>query len=437
MTKHTPSNPLAPSSEHAPSYYAATLNEQVTAPPLSDDSTAHVCVIGGGFTGISAALHLAKRGVDVTLLEQSKLGWGASGRNGGQAHVGLRREQNWLEKHMGAADARRLWELALDARMYLDSLIQTYGIRCDFRPGLLHADHKPGYAGDTRRYVDHLRNRYDYSHIRFVDQAEVRELVATDGYFSGSLDARGGHLHPLNYALGLARGAQSHGARLHEGSEVLAVERRGTDWTVRTPRAQVRASTVLLACNGYLRGISPEVEKHVMPINNFIAVTEPLGEERARSIIRDGIAVSDSRFVVNYFRMTADHRLLFGGGENYRYSFPSDIKSFVRKHALKIFPQLHSTRFDFGWGGTLAITPTRMPFIKEIQPGFYNASGFSGLGVLLAPYCGKIVADAISGQRMNFDLLARVPVPTFPGGPALRWPTLVAAMSWYALRDRL
>jgi gamma-glutamylputrescine oxidase len=174
-----------------------------------------------------------------------------------------------------------------------------------------------------------------------------------------------------------------------------------------------------------------------MPINNFIAVTEPLGEDRARSIIRDGIAVSDSRFVVNYFRMTADHRLLFGGGENYRYSFPSDIKSFVRKHALKIFPQLHSTRFDFGWGGTLAITPTRMPFIKEIQPGLYNASGFSGLGVLLAPYCGKIVADAISGQRMNFDLLARVPVPAFPGGPALRWPTLVAAMSWYALRDRL
>jgi len=437
MTKYSSSNPLAPSSEHAPSYYAATLNEQVDAPALSGDSAAHVCVIGGGFTGISAALHLAKRGVDVTLLEQSRLGWGASGRNGGQAHVGLRREQDWLEKHVGAADARRLWELALDARMYLDSLIQTYGIRCDFRPGLLHADHKPAYTADTRRYVDHLRNRYDYAHIRFVDRAEVREMVATDDYFSGSLDARGGHLHPLNYALGLARAAQSHGARLHEGSEVTAVERRGTDWVVRTARAQVRASTVLLACNGYLRGISPEVERHVMPINNFIAVTEPLGEERARSIIRDGIAVSDSRFVVNYFRMTTDHRLLFGGGENYRYSFPSDIRSFVRKHALKIFPQLHSTSFEFGWGGTLAITPTRMPYIKEIQPGLYNASGFSGLGVLLAPYCGKIVADAIAGQRTNFELLGRVPVPAFPGGPALRWPTLVAAMSWYALRDRL
>jgi gamma-glutamylputrescine oxidase len=437
MAKSISSKPLAPSSEHAPSYYAATVTEQLTAPPLSDDSAAHVCVIGGGFTGISAALHLAKRGIDVTLLEQSKLAWGASGRNGGQAHVGLRREQDWLEKYMGAADARRLWDLALDARTYLDTLIQTYGIQCDFRPGLLHADHKPGFAAETRRYVDHLRNRYGYPYIRFVDQAEMRELVATDSYFSGSLDARGGHLHPLNYALGLARAARSHGARLHEGSEVLGVERHGTDWIVRTARAQVRANTVLLACNGYLRGISQEVERHVMPINNFIAVTEPLGEERARSIIRDGLAVSDSRFVVNYFRMTADHRLLFGGGENYRYAFPSDIKSFVRRHALKIFPQLSSTRFDFGWGGTLAITPTRMPFIREIQPGYYNASGFSGLGVLLAPYCGKIVADAIAGQRANFDLMARVPVPTFPGGPALRWPTLVAAMSWYALRDRL
>jgi gamma-glutamylputrescine oxidase len=437
MPKSSTHNAFAPSAEHAPSYYAATLTEQVSAPALTGDSAAHVCVIGGGFTGISAALHLARRGLDVTLLEQSRLAWGASGRNGGQAHVGLRRDQDWLEQRVGGPDARRRWDLALDARAYLDTLIQDYGIRCDFRPGLLHADHKPGYAAATQRYIDRLRDHYGYPHMRFVDRAEVRELVATQSYFSGSLDSRGGHLHPMNYALGLARAALSHGARLHEGSEASSVERRGTGWLVRTRSAQVRADVVLLACNGYLRGLSHEVEKHVMPINNFIAVSEPLGAERAASIIRDGIAVSDSRFVVNYFRMTADQRLLFGGGENYRYSFPRDIKSFVRRHALKVFPQLRSTRFDFGWGGTLAITPTRMPFIRELEPGFYNASGFSGLGVLLAPYCGKILADAIAGERTNFELLARVPVPAFPGGTALRWPTLVAAMSWYALRDRL
>jgi len=437
MSKTSTQNALAPSAEHAPSYYAASLTEHASGQALSVDSTAHVCVIGGGFTGISAALHLAKRGIEVTLLEQSRLAWGASGRNGGQAHVGLRQDQDWLEQHVGRADARRLWDLALDARAYLDTLIQAYGIRCDFRPGLLHADHKPGFAAHTQRYVERLRNDYGYRHLRFVDRAEVRSLVAPDGYFSGSCDERGGHLHPLNYALGLARAAASHGARLHEGSEVLSVGRHGTGWLVRTRHAQVRADKVLLACNGYLRGISHEVERHVMPINNFIAVTEPLCAERARATIRGGIAVSDSRFVVNYLRMTADNRLLFGGGENYRYSFPRDIKAFVRKHALKIFPQLQATRWDFGWGGTLAITPTRMPFIRELQPGFYNASGFSGLGVLLAPYCGKILAEAIAGERANFELLARVPVPSFPGGPALRWPTLVAAMSWYALRDRL
>jgi gamma-glutamylputrescine oxidase len=437
MSKTSPHNALAPSAEHAPSYYAASLTEHASGPALCDDSSVHVCVIGGGFTGICAALNLAKRGIGVMLLEQSRLAWGASGRNGGQAHVGLRRDQDWLERHMGGADARRLWDLALDARAYLDTLIQDYGIQCDFRPGLLHADHKPGYAADTQRYVERLRNDYAYPHIRFVERAEVRELVATDGYFSGSFDERGGHLHPMNYALGLARAAVSHGARLHEGSEVLRIERRGTGWLVRTRRAQVRADKVLLACNGYLRGIAHEVERHVMPINNYIAVTEPLCEGRAPSTIRGGFAVSDSRFVVNYFRMTADHRLLFGGGENYRYRFPPDIRAFVRRHALKIFPQLHSTRWDYGWGGTLAITPTRMPFIRELQPGFYNASGFSGLGVLLAPYCGKILAEAIAGERANFELLARVPVPSFPGGPALRWPTLLAAMSWYALRDRL
>src|SRR6202522_4148566 len=187
MPKFNPTNALAPSSEHAPSYYAATVTERVSAPALTEDSTAHVCVIGGGFTGISAALHLAKQGIEVTLLEQSKLAWGASGRNGGQAHVGLRRDQEWLAEHLGAADARRLWDLALDARTDLDSLIRDYGIQCDFRPGLLHADHKPGYAADTRRHVDYLRDRYGYADIRYVARDEVRTLVATEGYFRGSL----------------------------------------------------------------------------------------------------------------------------------------------------------------------------------------------------------------------------------------------------------
>ncbi|HUY83410.1 MAG TPA: FAD-binding oxidoreductase [Steroidobacteraceae bacterium] len=437
MPNHRRPHALTPSTVHAPSYYAATANESVAAAPLEVDRTAQVCIIGGGFTGIGAALHLAKRGIEVVLLEQSLLAWGATGRNGGQAHVGLRRDQLWLEKRIGAADAHRLWDLALDARAHLDALIADYAIRCDYRPGVLYADHKRSYTAATRRYVEHLRDRYGYGHIRFVGRDEVRATVATDGYHSGAFDARSGHLHPMNLALGMARAAASHAASLHEDSRVIEVARVGSDWRVRTTRASVRAAQVILACNGYLRGISPAVERHVMPINNFIAVTEPLGVERADALIRGGIAVSDSRFVVNYFRTTVDQRLLFGGGETYGYRLPRDVAALVRPHVLRLFPQLRDARFDYSWGGTLAITPTRMPFVRELKPGFYNASGFSGLGVLLAPYCGKLLADAIAGERSGFELFSRIPVPAFPGGPALRWPTLVAAMCWYALRDRL
>jgi len=396
-----------------------------------------VCVVGGGYTGLSTALHLARRGVDVMLLEQSRLGWGASGRNGGQAHVGMRREQDWLEKHVGAADARRLWDFALAARAHLDWLIESYAIDCDLRLGYLHANHRARYTTATREHVEHLRTHYGYEYIRFVERDELASLVATEGYCSASLDTRAGHLHALNLALGLARAASSHGARLHEDVEVTGIAPHGGGWRVTTTRGEVSAERLVLACNGYLRGLAPEVERHVMPINNYIAVTEPLGAEGARRLISNGAAVSDSRFVVNYFRMTADHRLLFGGGENYGYQFPRDIGAFVRPQLLKVFPQLAQVRLDYAWGGTLAITPTRMPWVKEIQPGLVNASGFSGLGVVIAPYTGKVVADALCGERDSLELLGRVPVPSFPGGPWLRSPTLVAAMLFYALRDRL
>lgn len=437
MFKLNTSSSLAPSLRHAPSYYAATLTETVTGDRLDETIQAEVCVIGGGFTGLSAALHLARTGRSVVLLEQSLLGWGASGRNGGQVHVGLRRDQDWLEARVGVPAARRLWQLALDGRAHLDWLMGTYGIDCDFRDGYLHADHKASYVKHTRDYVQKLRDEYDYSSVRFVDRDEISALVDTTTYFGGSLDTRGGHLHPLKLAVGMARAAQSHGARLFEDAEVTALQRRSNAWEARTRSGAIRADKVVLACNGYLRGLSDDVAAHVMPINNFVAVTEPLGEERAAALIRGGLAISDSRFVVHYYRMTREHRLLFGGGENYGYRFPRDIGEFVRPHVLGVFPQLAGVRFDFAWGGTLSITPTRMPYLREVASGCFNASGFSGLGVVLAPYAGKIIADALGGDRDAFQAFAGVPVPKFPGGPALRWPTLVAAMSYYALRDRL
>ena len=428
---------ITPSANHVPSYYAATLKERVEACGLDGSAQTDVCVVGGGYTGLSTALHLARRGVDVMLLEQSRLAWGASGRNGGQVHVGMRRDQVWLERRLGAEDARRLWAFALGARDHLDWLIGTYDIDCDFRPGLLHAAHRERCAADTRRHVDHLHSAYGYEHIRYVEREEMRSLVASPGYFAGSFDSRGGHLHALNYALGIARAAAVHGARLHEGVEVTGLRPEAGKWRVTTASGEVTADRVVLACNGYLRRLARAVERRVMPINNYIAVTEPLGAQRVRSLISNDCAVSDSRFVVNYFRTTPDHRLLFGGGENYGYRFPADIAAFVRPHVLGVFPQLGDVGFDYAWGGTLGITPTRMPWVHEVERGLVNASGFSGLGVLIAPFTGKAIADALCGERDAFELLGRVPVPPFPGGAALRWPTLVAAMLFYALRDRL
>jgi gamma-glutamylputrescine oxidase len=426
-----------PQSTYPPSYYAATRATGPRAPALDGDTQADVCIVGGGYTGLSAALRLAEHGQKAILLEAGPLGWGASGRNGGQVHVGMRREQAWLEKRVGRDYAAHLWRIAIDGRDHLDALMRDHKIDCDYRPGHLHADHKARYVQDTRANVDLLNDRYGYEQIRFVGRDEVRSLVAGGNYHGGSIDQRGGQLHPLNLALGIARAADAAGATLHADSCATSIEPLGTAWRVRTSAGSVTAPTVLLACGGYLRGLDDAVDAKVMPINNYIAVTVPLGAERASAIIRDGLAVSDSRFVVYYFRITPDHRLLFGGGESYSYRFPADIGGFVRPHLKRIFPQLADIPFDYAWGGTLSITASRLPLIRQVRRGTYNVSGLSGLGVVLAPYFGRIVADQMAGGHPDFDRLTRLPVPALPGGRALRWPSMVAAMSYFALRDRI
>jgi len=419
------------------SYYAATANPAPYTPTLLDAQRATVAIIGGGLTGLGAALTLARAGVNVALLEAESIGWGASGRNGGQIHVGQRRDQLWLERVMGRDDAHKLWDLALDARTDLDTLVSAEHIDCGMTPGHLHLDHKPQFVAETRAYVDHLNTVYGYESIRAVGRDEARALVASADYYGGSLDTRSGHLHPLNLTLGLAHAAQRAGATLFTQSAARQIERMGSGWTVSTARGALHADTVILAGDGTLKGLNRAVDARVMPINNFVAVTAPLGEAQAQAIIRRAYAVSDSRFVVYYFRMTPDHRLLFGGGENYSYRFPADIAGFVRPHIARVFPQLRDVALDYAWGGALGITANRMPLVREIEPGLFTAAGYSGLGLILAPYFGKILAQAILNRRDAFDLLAKVPNMPFPGGAALRWPTLVAAMSLFALRDRL
>lgn len=420
---------------HPNSWYAATAPLPSSLPTLKGTVRADVCVIGGGYTGLSAALHLAEAGLDVVLLEASRLGSGASGRNGGQIHSGQRRDQDWLEAHMGLDGAKSLWRLAEDAKAHLHKLIRHHQIDCDVRPGMIIADHKLGYVVHSHAYARKLNEVYDYPHTSPLSREELRALVGSDAYYGGMIDRDGGHLHPLKLALGLAKAAQSAGARLFEQSPALSIK-EGTKVTVTTDKGSVEADWVLECGDGLQDGLDRRVDRHVMPIANYIAATEPLGE-RAREIISNDAAVADSRFVVNYYRLSPDGRLLFGGGESYTRRLRANPGGFVRPYMLKIFPQLADVRIDYGWGGLLGITMTRMPFVRRLSPKVLTAAGYSGQGVMLAPYFGKILAEAVAGQLGRFDLLANLPVPAFPGGPLMRWPLLAAGMTYFALRDRL
>jgi gamma-glutamylputrescine oxidase len=422
---------------HAPSYYAATAKGVVERPALSGTVSADVCVVGGGYTGLSAALALAEAGRKVVLLEANRVGWGASGRNGGQLHSGQRRDQVWLERRVGIDDARRLWRLGEDAKALVLGLIGRHAIDCDWTPGLIDVVHKASLAADELAYAEKLRRDYGYEEIEGLDRDEVTAAIGTPRYFAGFRDRGAGHLHPLSFALGLAAAAEKAGVTIHEHTRVVRLV-EGKGGGVETARGgRVTADTVVLAGNGYLSGLEPDTEARVLPIRNYILATEPLGEARCAALIPGREAVSDSRFVVRYWRLSRDGRMLFGGGETFGLGDPKDMKAFVRHHMIEVYPQLADVRVDHAWGGTLAITPTRTPFVRRQRPRLYVAGGYSGQGVSIAVLAGRLMADAIGGDTGRFDVFARLPVPRFPGGRRFRAPLLSLAMTWFALRDRL
>ena len=418
------------------SYYADSSGVQTAYPALLGDQHVDVCIVGAGYTGLSSALHLAERGYSVIVLEAEKVGFGASGRNGGHVGIGQRKDQYYLEKQFDKEIARGLWNMGLEAVDTVKQLIEKHHIDCDLKQGILHLAHRSKYCSELEEEVEHLRHHYQFDQMEYIETAALPNFLDSQAYYGAQWDKASLHLHPLKYLQGLAKAASKAGVTVYEQSRVLNYT-EGSSIRVTTADGTVTASELVLACNGYIEKLEPRINGYIMPINNFVLATEPLSDELAEAVSAQDTAMQDTRFVINYWKLSADNRLIFGGGENYRRDFPSDIKGFVRKYMLQIYPQLENTRIDYGWGGTLAITLNRMPHFGRIGDNIWYLQGYSGHGVPTATFAGKLIAEAISGKLERFDLISNLPARKFPGGTLLRWPGMVAGMLYFALRDRI
>ena len=400
-------------------WYAEGLTLPDPFPPLDADSEADLCVVGAGITGLSAALHAAQAGMSVIVLEAQRVGWGASGRNGGQIGGGFNWSRDALRARLGTAAEARLHAIAGEAVTLTRRLIADHAPEADYRPGILS-------AAITERDFASLRARAA-APDDVLDRDALQARIGTRAYAGGVLDRDAGYCNPLPYVLGLARACAAAGVRIHEGTEVRRIGDR-----VRTDRGHVRARFVLHATNGYSPGLLAPTAARVLPINNYIAVTEPLPDPP----MADPVAVADSRFVVNYFWQTRDGRLVYGGGESYGRRFPRDIRAKVRANVARVYPDLRDVTFTHAWGGTLAVTASRLPWIAEVRPGVFSAGGYSGHGLALSAMAGAICVEAMRGDRTHLDLLGRLPVPALPGGRWIGGLAAQAGMVWGALVDR-
>ncbi|MQT29300.1 FAD-dependent oxidoreductase [Pseudomonas helleri] len=424
-------------SQHTASYYAASSLPQPDHPVLQGDVVADVCVVGGGFSGLNTALELAERGMSVVLLEAHNIGWGASGRNGGQLIRGVGHGLDQFEGVIGKDGVRQMKLMGLEAVEIVRQRVERFNIACDLTWGYCDLANKPrdleGFAEEAQELRD-LGYRHE---TRLLQANEVHTVVGSDRYVGGFIDMGSGHLHPLNLALGEAAAAAQLGAKLFEHSAVTRID-YGPEVRVHTAQGSVRAKTLVLGCNAYLQGLNPHLSGKVLPAGSYIIATEPLTQAQAHALLPQNMAVCDQRVALDYYRLSADRRLLFGGACHYSGRDPQDIGAYMRPKMLDVFPHLKDVKIDYQWGGMIGIGANRLPQIGRLpdQPNVYYAQAYSGHGVNATHLAGKLLAEAISGQHSTgFDLFNQVPHITFPGGKYLRSPLLALGMLWHRLKE--
>lgn len=424
-------------------YYHATRNPppaSISVPPdlppgLDNSITADVCVVGGGLTGVSAALNLAERGCSVVLLEAERIGHGASGRNGGQLVSGFSCEMERIRQEVGPEISKVFWALSREALHEVEARIARHAISCDHRSGYFYAAKNPRQMADLQALHQEWRTLYGYEQTTLVTRDAVPLWVGTELYHGGLADAGGGQIHPLNYLLGLAEAARQAGVQLFENSAVTGID-RGAQPLVHTANGQVRAKHLVLAGNAYLGGLAPELQRRLARVSSFVGVTAPLDPALAARIMPADVAVSDCDAVLDYYRMTGDGRLLFGAGANYAAREPAALKPYLAGRIKAVFPALADVPLEYAWSGHIGVTVNRIPDFGRLGPSIHYAQGFSGHGVALTGLAGKLIAESITGAPERFDLFAGIKHHPFPGGP-FKTPALVVAMAYYKLRDRL
>lgn len=423
------------SGSHVRSWYAASVPDFPAQPVLEGSLQADVCILGAGITGLSTAIELAEAGLSVVVLEAHQVGWGASGRSGGQAIFGFGCDQSKITQAVGLADSKRLFDWSLEGLDLIKQRCTQYSINCDWRDIHAHVPIKPRHITELKNWQNDLAENFDYP-LQWWDREQLQAVMPNQRYLGALVDPNSGHLHPLKYTQGLARAALGLGVRIFEQSKVTQLV-RGDRPVFKTAKGKVHCDFAVLAGNAYVHGIAPELDDKIMPVGTYIGATEPLGETRAKALIGNDMAVADVNWALDYFRLSADHRLLFGGRASYSTLPPPDLSGTLRRRMARVFPALEGVKMDYVWGGFLDISLNRAPHWGRLGSNLYFAQGFSGHGIAATGLAGRVMAEAIRGQAGRLDMFSRIPHRNFPGGRALRTPLLVAAMAWFKLRDAL